>query len=136
MVTIKSVNGESLEEFIEFFKQRESDHLIYEPWTEQYGYFIEVKDEKLGFFVLYPLNDGKVWLRRLVMNEKTKPFIFVLVFDWIAEKAKELGFSELYVHIHEETFSFLIELSHFKQTYEPPVNEFLDLDWYVRRLND
>ncbi|MGM8215005.1 hypothetical protein ACLIA0_05440 [Bacillaceae bacterium W0354] len=135
MITIKSVNEQPRDEFIQFFQQEESPFdPVKEPWAEEYGYFIEVEQEKIGYFVLYPLDNGQAWLRRLVMREQTNPAIFILVFDWISEKASLLGYDELYVHVQDQSKAVLLEMNHFKQIYEPPTDENMDSDWFMKEL--
>lgn len=137
MITIKSVHENPRDEFTQFFQEDESSiESLMESWAEEHGFFIEVEREKIGFFVLYPLHNGKVWLRKLIMREKTNPAIFILVFDWISEQAKKLHFDELYVHVQDESKSVLLEMNHFKQIYEPPIDAAPDYEWYKKSLKN
>jgi|SRR5690625_2795571 len=135
MITIKSVHEKPRNEFAQFFhEEKTGKEPLMEPWAEEHGFFIEVEHEIIGFFVLYPLHNGKVWLRKLIMSEKTNPAIFILVFDWISEQAKKLHFDELYVHVQDQSKSVLLEMNHFKQILEPPIDAEPHYDWYKKSL--
>ncbi|TFB19242.1 hypothetical protein E3U55_11030 [Filobacillus milosensis] len=135
MITITPVKEQTKEDYDSFFKQeKDKEELFNEPWVKDHGYFLELDGKHLGFFVLYPINDKKVWLRRLVMSEQTNPAILVMVFDWVAEKAKDQKFKELFVHVQDSSTSPLLQMNRFEETFEPPVHEPSDVDWFIRHL--
>ncbi|RPF54095.1 hypothetical protein [Aquisalibacillus elongatus] len=135
MITITPVKEQTKEDYDSFFKQeQDKEKLFNETWVQEHGYFLELDGQQLGFFVLYPINDKKVWLRRLVMSEQTNPALLIMVFDWISEKAKAQKFKELYVHVQDSSTSPLLEMNRFNETYEPPVHDPKDVDWFMKEL--
>ncbi|GEL77264.1 hypothetical protein [Tenuibacillus multivorans] len=135
MISITPVKEQTPNEYDEFFKQeRDKEELFEEPWVKEHGYFLELDGKQLGFFVLYPINESKVWLRRLVMREQTNPAILILAFDWVAEKAMEQNYNELYVHVQDENTAPLLEMNRFKPAYEVPMQNPSGVDWFMKEL--
>ncbi|MFD2638548.1 hypothetical protein [Piscibacillus salipiscarius] len=134
MVNITPVKEQSPKDYDTFFKKAKDQELFNESWVKEHGYFLELDGQQLGFFVLYPINDKKVWLRRLVMSEQTNPAMLIMVFDWIAEKARSEKYKELFVHVQDAKTSPLLEMNQFKETFEPPVHDPSDVDWFVKEL--
>lgn len=134
MVNITPVKEQAPQDYDSFFKQEKDKELFKESWVKEHGYFLELDGQQLGFFVLYPINDKKVWLRRLVMSEQTNPAMLIMVFDWVSEKARSQKFKELYVHVQDSSTSPLLEMNSFKETYEAPVHDPSDVDWFVKEL--
>ncbi|SEQ92098.1 hypothetical protein SAMN05216362_13422 [Piscibacillus halophilus] len=134
MINITPVKEQKTKEYDSFFKQEKDKELFNEPWVKEHGYFLELDGQQLGFFVLYPINDKKVWLRRLVMSEQTNPALLIMVFDWVSEKARAQKYKELFVHVQEASTSPLLEMNGFKETYEAPVHDPKDVDWFIKEL--
>ncbi|MGP4072328.1 hypothetical protein ACTWQB_07210 [Piscibacillus sp. B03] len=134
MVNITPVKEQEPKDYDSLFKQEKDKELFKESWVKEHGYFLELDGQQLGFFVLYPINDKKVWLRRLVMSEQTNPAMLIMVFDWVSEKARSQKFKELYVHVQDSSTSPLLEMNRFKETYEAPVHDPSDVDWFVKEL--
>ncbi|WP_054754788.1 hypothetical protein [Piscibacillus salipiscarius] len=68
------------------------------------------------------------------MSEQTNPAMLIMVFDWIAEKARSEKYKELFVHVQDAKTSPLLEMNQFKETFEPPVHDPSDVDWFVKEL--
>ncbi|PKR77732.1 hypothetical protein CEY16_07315 [Halalkalibacillus sediminis] len=132
MVKISKAKEQSEAVIEEFFQTRVGKQ---ETWEHEYGYFLELEGERIGFFVLYPLEGGGCWLRRLMMCQGIKPAAYVMAFDWAAEKATSLGYESIYVHARTEEAVPLLEMNRFKQTENPGVDMEDEVDWYMRRLN-
>ncbi|WP_188207617.1 hypothetical protein [Alkalibacillus aidingensis] len=136
MVNMIPINEVSELEYEQFFKDGQpGNQKPEEDWAHEYGYFIELEGEKIGFFVLYPV-EGGAWLRRLLMKEQANPALIILVFDWISEHALKHGYQKLYTHVDDSSKRVLLEMNHFQESNaEPPVDAEISGDWFEKKLN-
>ncbi|WP_027965196.1 hypothetical protein [Halalkalibacillus halophilus] len=126
MLSIQPVNEMTMDPF---FKEHQQ-----EKWAEEFGYYITLQEEVIGFFVLYPLEEG-AWLRRLLMKEQKNPALIVMAFDWVAEEAKQLGYMKLLTAITDPEKRLLLEMNNFKPGTEPSEADAPEaIQWYERQL--
>ncbi|GAA0468768.1 hypothetical protein [Alkalibacillus silvisoli] len=135
MIKIKHINEVSELEYEQFFKDGHAkDQKPEEDWAHEHGHFLELEGEKIGFFVLYPV-DGGAWLRKLLMKEQANPALIIMTFEWISEHALKLGYEKLYTHLDDPNKRVLLEMNHFKESKEEPyVDANIYGEWFEKLL--
>ncbi|MDQ0352726.1 hypothetical protein J2R98_002577 [Alkalibacillus filiformis] len=135
MIKVVHMNDVSELEYEQFFKEGHAkDQKPQEDWAKEYGYFLELEGQRIGYFVLYPVKNG-VWLRKLLMKEQANPALIIMTFEWISEYAQRVGHEKLFAHVDDPNRETLFEMNHFKKISQSPYPEVnLDGNWFEKLL--
>ena len=93
---------------------------LYKKDLYNFGQFIEINGEKLGFFAIIPCDDDEGWLRSLYLKESFSPSMIMLGIDWITRAAEHARFQKIYAFSHSSSTDILFETWGFQKLTEQP----------------
>lgn len=125
MLDVKRVNHYDIDTMHQFFGERIEN---FEKPAELYehGFYVELAEEKKGFFALCPVEDNSVWLKSLYIQQDMKPNFLLTLLEIIQAYAKEDNIDNIYVFCKQHTIERLLEAHQFQQLEEVGVSELVE----------
>jgi hypothetical protein len=106
--------------FVQAFFGEQWNKLEFKQDVYNFGRFIEINEEKLGFFVIIPCNEKEGWLRSLYFKQDFHPGMIMLGIDWILEAAHEEGMNKLFAFSHSPNTDAILLMWKFELLKEQP----------------
>ncbi|KGX86457.1 hypothetical protein [Pontibacillus litoralis] len=115
MIDVKKAVEYSEQELENFIGEKPNLEVLYE-----HGYYVEVNDDKKGFFALVPVDEQAVWLRALYVDPKMNAHFILTLFEVIPSYK---GNRDVYVFCHQDELETLLQAQQFtkiKREETPP----------------
>ncbi|KGP71996.1 hypothetical protein [Pontibacillus yanchengensis] len=125
--------------FTAFFGEN-ADQLKEQQQLYTYGHYVEIHNEKKGFFALVPVDNRSYWLRTLYLTPDMNPNFILTLFEVLHAYIEENGMENVYVHCHQPALRTLLEAQQFVEVDDATIPPQLEApaevgSWWKLHMN-